>query len=234
MSKTVITYGTFDMFHIGHLRLLQRQKELGDRLIVAVSTDEFSEEKNKKLLIPYEQRVEIIADIKCVDEVIAEESWEQKISDIEKYDVDIFSMGKDWEGKFDFLKEYCEVVYLERTKNISTTKLKRSLSNFLKPVAIRSSPLVSKPSWCAGPKKATCTWDRTPMAQVMRWTSALVGLLTRNNRTLWVNDLFYVARISAKTGGSLLASNHWTQKKICSQAHILSAHMMEGAVAKAW
>ena len=131
MSKTVITYGTFDMFHIGHLRLLQRQKELGDRLIVAVSTDEFSEEKNKKLLIPYEQRVEIIANIKCVDEVIAEESWEQKISDIEKYDVDIFSMGKDWEGKFDFLKEYCEVVYLERTKNISTTKLKRSLSNFL-------------------------------------------------------------------------------------------------------
>ena len=112
MSKTVITYGTFDMFHIGHLRLLQRQKELGDRLIVAVSTDEFSEEKNKKLLIPYEQRVEIIANIKCVDEVIAEESWEQKISDIEKYDVDIFSMGKDWEGKFDFLKEYCEVIYL--------------------------------------------------------------------------------------------------------------------------
>ena len=131
MSKTVITYGTFDMFYIGHLKLPQRQKELRDRLIVAVSTDRFNEEKNKKLLIPYEQRVEIVANIKCVDEVIAEESWGQEIADMEKHNVDIFSMGKDWEGKFDFLKEYCEVAYLERTKDISTTKLKRSLSNFL-------------------------------------------------------------------------------------------------------
>ena len=131
MNKTIITYGTFDMFHIGHLRLLQRQKALGNKLIVAVSTDEFNEEKNKKTLIPYEQRAEIIANIKCVDEVIAEESWEQKISDIKKYNIDIFSMGDDWMGKFDYLQEYCEVTYLPRTTNISTTKLKKSLTNFL-------------------------------------------------------------------------------------------------------
>ncbi len=131
VGKTVITYGTFDMFHIGHLKLLQRQKNLGDKLIVAVSTDEFNEEKNKKNLIPFEQRKEIIENIKCVDMVIAEEAWDQKIKDIEKYNVDIFSMGDDWEGKFDFLYEYCEVVYLPRTQNISTTTLKKSLSNFL-------------------------------------------------------------------------------------------------------
>ncbi len=131
MIKTIITYGTFDMFHIGHLKLLQRQKELGDKLIVAVSTDEFNEEKNKKTLIPYDQRVEIIKNIKCVDEVIAEKSWDQKINDIEKYNVDIFSIGDDWTGEFDFLREYCEVVYLSRTKNISTTKLKKSLNSFL-------------------------------------------------------------------------------------------------------
>lgn len=119
------------MFHIGHLKLLQRQKALGDRLIVAVSTDEFNKEKGKKTLIPFEQRKEIVANIKCVDHVIAEESWDQKISDIEKYDVDIFSMGDDWKGHFDYLSEYCEVIYLPRTKNISTTTLKKSLTNFL-------------------------------------------------------------------------------------------------------
>jgi len=130
-KKRVITYGTFDMFHIGHLRLLQRLADLGDELIVAVSTDEFNQIKEKKTLIPYEQRAEIVQNIKCVDMVIAEENWEQKISDIEKYDIDIFAMGSDWEGKFDFLKEYCEVIYLPRTENISTTKLKKSLTNFL-------------------------------------------------------------------------------------------------------
>ncbi len=131
MKKTVLTYGTFDMFHIGHLKLLQRLSELGDELIVAVSTDEFNQIKNKTVLIPYEQRAEIVANIKCVDRVIPENNWEQKIEDIKKYDVDIFAMGNDWEGKFDFLKEHCEVIYLERTKNISTTQLKKSLTNFL-------------------------------------------------------------------------------------------------------
>jgi len=131
LIKRVITYGTFDMFHIGHLKLLQRLKKLGDELIVAVSTDEFNRGKGKKVMIPYEQRAEIVANIKCVDMVIPESSWEQKIEDIKKYNIDIFAIGDDWKGKFDFLKEYCEVVYLPRTKDISTTKLKKSLTNFL-------------------------------------------------------------------------------------------------------
>ena len=127
----MLTYGTFDMFHIGHLKLLQRLSKLGDELIVAVSTDEFNELKNKTVLIPYEQRAEIVANISCVDKVIPEHNWEQKLDDIQKYNIDIFAMGDDWKGKFDFLKEHCEVVYLERTKDISTTQLKKSLTNFL-------------------------------------------------------------------------------------------------------
>ncbi len=119
------------MFHIGHLKLLQRLSKLGDELIVAVSSDKFNELKNKTVLIPYEQRAEIVANISCVDKVIPEHNWEQKINDIKKYDIDIFAMGDDWEGKFDFIKEHCEVVYLERTKDISTTQLKKSLTNFL-------------------------------------------------------------------------------------------------------
>jgi len=131
MKKTILTYGTFDMFHIGHLKLLQRLADMGDELIVAVSTDDFNKLKNKTTLIPYEQRAEIVQNIRCVDRVIKEENWEQKIDDIKKYSVDIFAIGEDWRGEFDFLEEYCEVVYLERTKNISTTQLKKSLTNFL-------------------------------------------------------------------------------------------------------
>jgi len=131
MSKTVITYGTFDLFHVGHLRLLQRAKVLGDRLIVAVSTDEFNEMKGKKTIIPYEQRAEIVANIKCVDLVIPEKSWEQKTDDIKKYDVDFFVIGEDWKGKFDFLKENCKVIYLPKTKGISTTQLKSAIKNLL-------------------------------------------------------------------------------------------------------
>lgn len=100
--KTVITYGTFDLFHIGHLRLLQRAKALGDKLIVAVSTDEFNLQKGKRAIMPFEHRVEIIKNLKCVDMVIPEESWEQKIEDIKRYKVDIFVMGDDWKSKFDF------------------------------------------------------------------------------------------------------------------------------------
>ena len=130
-KKTVITYGTFDMFHIGHLKLLKRLKNLGDELIVVVSSDEFNKSKGKKVMIPYAQRAEIVENIKCVDLVIPENNWEQKVTDVQKYNVDIFAMGNDWEGKFDFLKEYCDVVYLPRTENISTTKLKKSLMNFM-------------------------------------------------------------------------------------------------------
>lgn len=130
MAKIVITYGTFDLFHMGHLKLLQRLSKLGDKLIVAVSTDEFNKLKGKKTIIPYEQRAEIVKNIKCVDMVIAENGWEQKIKDIKKYDVDIFAIGDDWEGKFDFLKDYCEVVYLDRTEGISSTQLKQTLKSF--------------------------------------------------------------------------------------------------------
>ena len=130
-KKTVITYGTFDLFHIGHLRLLQRLASMGDRLIVAVSTDDFNEEKGKRTIIPYEQRAEIIKNIKGVDLVIPEESWEQKSKDIQKYDVSIFAMGNDWKGKFDELKKYCEVIYLDRTKDVSSTEIKTSLKKFL-------------------------------------------------------------------------------------------------------
>jgi glycerol-3-phosphate cytidylyltransferase len=131
MSKTVITYGTFDMFHIGHLKLLRRLSEMGDKVIVAVSTDEFNELKGKKTLIPYDQRAAIVEAIDCVDEVIPEQTWEQKLSDVRSYGVDVFAIGDDWKGEFDFLEECCEVVYLPRTSNISTTELKRSLKRFL-------------------------------------------------------------------------------------------------------
>ncbi len=130
-EKIVLTYGTFDMFHIGHLNLLNRLKRLGDKLIVAVSTDEFNSIKGKKTLIPFEQRALIVQNIKCVDMVISEKNWEQKIDDIKKYNVDIFAMGDDWKGKFDFLKDYCEVIYLPRTQNISTTELKKELNKYL-------------------------------------------------------------------------------------------------------
>lgn len=119
------------MFHIGHLNLLRRLHEMADRVIVAVSTDEFNKGKGKKIMIPYEQRAEIVQAIRYVDLVIPETSWDQKIKDVEEYEVDIFAIGKDWEGKFDFLKDSCEVIYLDRTKNISTTYLKKSLKNFL-------------------------------------------------------------------------------------------------------
>jgi len=125
--KTVITYGTFDLFHVGHLRLLKRAKELGDKLIVGVSTDEFNAIKGKKSIIPFEQRAEIVSSVKYVDMVIPETCWEQKIEDIKKYNVDILVMGDDWKGKFDHLREYCEVVYLPRTEGISSTEIRSTL-----------------------------------------------------------------------------------------------------------
>ena len=130
--KKVITYGTFDLFHIGHLRLLQRVKKLGQHLTVAVSTDEFNSIKGKKTLIPYEQRKEIVENVKCVDLVIPETCWEQKEINIKTFDIDIFAMGNDWEGKFDSLKDFCEVVYMPRTDDISSTEIKKQMDAFLK------------------------------------------------------------------------------------------------------
>ncbi|PRY70908.1 glycerol-3-phosphate cytidylyltransferase [Halomonas ventosae] len=130
MSHTVITYGTFDMFHVGHLNLLRRIAGLGDRLIVAVSTDEFNALKGKRTLIPFEQRAEIVRSIRFVDEVIPETSWEQKLDDVKRYAVGTFAIGEDWKGHFDFLSPHCKVVYLPRTEGVSTTELKRSLNRF--------------------------------------------------------------------------------------------------------
>ena len=130
-GKTVITYGTFDLFHIGHLRLLERAKTLAGeegKLIVAVSTDRFNRvEKGKVCSVPDRERMEIVAALRCVDQVILEDNWEQKKSDVAKYGVDIFVMGDDWEGKFDFLKDQCKVVYLPRTPEVSSTKIKEQI-----------------------------------------------------------------------------------------------------------
>lgn len=128
--KKVITYGTFDLLHYGHINLLRRAKELGDYLIVAVSTDEFNwNEKKKKCYFSYEKRKQLLEAIKYVDEVIPEENWEQKRTDVHKYGASVFVIGDDWKGKFDFLKEEgVEVVYLERTPDISTTQIKSDLN----------------------------------------------------------------------------------------------------------
>lgn len=125
----VITYGTFDVFHVGHLRLLERAKALcgkGGSLTVAVSTDRFNwEEKRKKCVIPDSERMEIVGALKCVDRVICEDAWSQKREDIKKHDIDIFVMGDDWRGKFDDLADMCKVVYLPRTPEISSTEIKQ-------------------------------------------------------------------------------------------------------------
>ena len=125
--KRVITYGTFDLLHYGHINLLKRAKELGDYLIVGLSTNEFNEKKGKKCYFSYEERKKLLESIRYVDLVIPEKSWEQKIEDIKEFKVDIFVIGDDWKGKFDYLKEYCEVIYLPRTPEISTTKIKNDL-----------------------------------------------------------------------------------------------------------
>ena len=125
--KKVITYGTFDLLHYGHINILKRAKEMGDYLIVALSSDEFNAMKNKKSYYSYEERKSILEAIRYVDEVIPENTWEQKIADIQENEIDIFVMGNDWEGEFDFLKPFCKVVYLPRTDGISTSKIKKEL-----------------------------------------------------------------------------------------------------------
>ncbi len=128
--KRVITYGTYDLLHYGHINLLRRAKNLGDYLIVVLSTDEFNwNEKRKKCYFPYEIRKAMLEAIRYVDLVVPETCWEQKRSDIHKYEADIFVMGDDWKGKFDFLtEEGAEVVYLPRTPDISTTQIKADLT----------------------------------------------------------------------------------------------------------
>ncbi len=128
--KRVITYGTFDLLHYGHIYLLKRARELGDHLIVGLSTDEFnSVEKGKKSYFTYEERRELLMGVRYVDQIIPETCWKQKREDVRRYHCDVFVMGDDWQGKFDYLKdEGVEVIYLPRTPEISTTMIKEELT----------------------------------------------------------------------------------------------------------
>ena len=125
--KTILTYGTYDLLHFGHIELLRRAKEMGDYLIVALSTDEFNNLKGKKSYYSYSERKYMLESIRYVDLVIPENNWEQKSKDVERFEVDTFVMGHDWEGEFDFLREQCQVIYLNRTEGISTTNIKEEL-----------------------------------------------------------------------------------------------------------
>ncbi|MGL4663352.1 MAG: glycerol-3-phosphate cytidylyltransferase [Culicoidibacterales bacterium] len=125
--KRILTYGTFDLLHWGHINLLKRAKKQGDYLVVALSTDEFNMIKGKKAYHSYEERKLMLEALRYVDLVIPENDWNQKISDVETYKIDEFVMGDDWEGRFDFLKDYCTVTYLKRTEGISTSKIKEDL-----------------------------------------------------------------------------------------------------------
>lgn len=130
MAKTVITFGTFDLFHIGHLRILQRARELGDRLVVGVSTDALNfSKKNVYPIYRQEDRADIVRALACVDDVFFEESLEKKADYIRQHGANILVMGDDWRGKFDDLAALCEVVYLPRTQDISTTAIKYSINN---------------------------------------------------------------------------------------------------------
>lgn len=126
--KKVITYGTFDLLHTGHINILRRAKDLGDYLVVAISSDKFNKGKGKKAYYTFEQRKAILEAIRYVDEVIAEDDWDQKVADVKEHDIDLFVMGDDWTGEFDFLNDHCEVVYLPRTVGISTTQIKKDLN----------------------------------------------------------------------------------------------------------
>jgi glycerol-3-phosphate cytidylyltransferase len=123
----ILTYGTYDLLHHGHVSLLRRARELGDHLTVGLSTEEFNAGKGKKCFYPFEERALILEAIRYVDHVIPEITWDQKIRDVQEHNIDIFVMGDDWTGKFDFLRDFCDVVYLPRTPGISSSWVKTAL-----------------------------------------------------------------------------------------------------------
>lgn len=125
MTRKIITYGTFDLLHIGHINLLRRAKKMGDVLIVGLSTDNFNNSKGKSSAQTLTERYKALSEVEFVDKIIKEETWEQKINDIKKYNIDCFVIGDDWRGKFDYLKEFCQVEYLSRTEGISSTLLRK-------------------------------------------------------------------------------------------------------------
>lgn len=127
INKRILTYGTFDLFHVGHLNILRAARALGGELFVGLSTDEFNEQKNKKCTIPFADRKAILEEMRCVSIVFPETCWEQKVNDILTHKIDVLVMGSDWEGRFDHLRRYCEVIYLQRTPMISTTKVKETI-----------------------------------------------------------------------------------------------------------
>lgn len=136
--KRVITYGTFDLLHYGHIELLRRAKAYGDYLIVGLSTDEFNLGKGKHAYFSWKERQRMLEAIRFVDLVIPETKWEQKTSDVQNFHVDTFVIGNDWEGKFDFLKPYCDVVYLPRTPEISTSRMRSNLANPVEALSARA------------------------------------------------------------------------------------------------
>ena len=141
--KKVITYGTYDLLHVGHVNLLKRARALGDHLTVALSTDEFNTlQKSKHTYYSYSEREAILRSIRYVDEVIPESSWDQKADDIKRLGIDVLVMGDDWTGKFDHLSPYCEVIYLPRTPDISTTRIKSDLGNRSCYFGTRRQPLI--------------------------------------------------------------------------------------------
>ena len=127
--RTVVTYGTFDLFHVGHVRLLRRLSGLAQRVVVGCSSDEFNAIKGKHTVVPYAERAELLRACIYVSDVFAEHDWAQKVADVQRYGADLFAMGDDWVGKFDHLEPYCDVLYLPRTEGISTTELKTRASH---------------------------------------------------------------------------------------------------------